>query len=451
MFRTNDPGPDSIARTLKAGTIVRGSVEETGDKLRATVRLIDGNSGTDVDRKSFEHGKANALLARDSIVQDVAELLRKHIGGEIKVRGARAGTSNVQAWTLLQRALKLRADGEEQATHAQTAESKKSLALSDSLLAQAELLDANWVQPIAARSEVALAEARAAENATAAKPYLLAGIGHADRALAKNPRNADALEMRGRLRYRQWELQLFTTSKEGDALLDGAEKDLTTATEIDPSKAQAWNTLSAVHNQKDDLAGAVVAAQRAYEEDAFLTGTDDVLWRLYATSYDLEHFDQASKWCDEGARRFPDKGAFVRCRLWLLTTSVGSTNVPQMWGDYAKLQRVTPAKPWKYTQHEAKMLVAAGLIHAGLQDSARHVLVSARSTSDDQGGELLAREAFVRTLFQTRQDTDSAFMLLRNYLSANPGHRRGFAESQSWWWKNLKQDPRFASLVAGAR
>ena len=33
------------------------------------------------------------------------------------------------------------------------------------------------------------------------------------------------------------------------------------------------------------------------------------------------------------------------------------------------------------------------------------------------------------------------------YLVANPDHRKGMAETQSWWWRELKNDPRYRDMV----
>src|SRR5256885_6303782 len=44
---------------------------------------------------------------------------------------------------------------------------------------------------------------------------------------------------------------------------------------------------------------------RSYEEDAYLTVANDVLWRLFIGSYDLQQFGQANRWCQEGGERFP--------------------------------------------------------------------------------------------------------------------------------------------------
>jgi serine/threonine-protein kinase len=452
MFRNSDAAPDSIAKTLDAGTLVRGSVDEVGDKMRVTVRLIDGSSGADLKRESFDQPKGSVFAVRDSLAREVATFLRSRVGEEVKLRTARSGTSNVQAWTLLQRAEKTRKDGEEQINRGDSVAGKNSFALADSLLAQAEQLDPNWIDPIAARAGVSVTRVKLTEDPLYAKPWIEKGIGDARRALAKDPRSADALEALGTLRYQQWALGLSPNARESPKLLDSAEANLLAAVARDPSRATAWNALSAVYSQKDNSVQAKTSAMRAYEADAFLTGTDRLLWRLYATSYDLEQFPDAKKYCDEGARRFPRNSLFVRCAMWLQTTRYVAPDPDAAWRDYARLKELTPAKQWGLLQHEGQMLVAAALARKGQLDSARKVLSAARpDPSVDPQGSLVGIEAFIRTLFGTKEDTTEAFNLLSRYLTANPAHRAGYAESESWWWKGMKRDPRFDALVAGTR
>jgi tetratricopeptide (TPR) repeat protein len=244
-------------------------------------------------------------------------------------------------------------------------------------------------------------------------------------------------------------LSLAPSPREAPKLLDSAEANLVAAVARNPANANAWNTLSAVYSQKDNTVQAKVAATRAFEADAYLTGTDKLLWRLYATSYDLEQFPDAVKYCDEGARRFPQNPSFVRCRLWLQTTRAVTPDPAAAWKDYDRLKELRAAE---LQQHEAEMVVAASLARAGAVDSARKVLLHARPDAKvDPNGSLVGVEAFIRTLLGTKQDTTEAFNLLSRFLSANPAHRAGYAESQSWWWKGLKRDHRFDELVAGAR
>lgn len=451
-YRGTSVDVDSISKALGAGTIVRGTVDEAGDKFQIGIRVVDGNSGEIQTRKDFEIPKTGVLAVQDSIAREVADYLRIHVGQEVRLRQERSGTSNVAAWTILQRAEKLRKDAVTQANAGDSAASKAGFARADSLMVEAESLDGNWIDPIAQQSALALSRVKTTRNPVEAKPWLDRGIVDANRALAKDSRSAEALESRGSLLYQKWYLSLAANTREAPALLDSAESDLKRAVAIDPSRAQAWNNLSEVYSQKDNSLDAKQAGQRAYEADAYLAGTDQVLWRLYATSYDLKQFPDAVKYCDEGARRFPDNRLFVRCKLWLFTTHAVAPDPAVAWAEYKKLQALTPAKQWERQQHEASMLVAAAFAGAGQKDSARKLLRGARADAQiDPQGTLMGVEAFIWTLVGTKADTTEAIDVLKRYLTANPQHRAGYADSQSWWWTGLKLDPRFVDLVGKAR
>jgi tetratricopeptide (TPR) repeat protein len=412
------------------------------------VRVLDGNSSEIKTRKDFEIPKNSVLAVSDSIAREVADYLRKQVGDQVRIRQERSRTSNVAAWTALQRAEKVRKDAIAQAASGDSSSSKVNFARADSLLMQAESLDKDWVDPVAQRSVVALARARVTSDPLEAKPWIDRGLADANRALASDPRNVDALEARGNLRYLAWILSLASTQREAAALLDSAEADLSKAVSITPSKADAWFILSNVYAQKDDPIKAKTAAQRAYEEDTYLSGADKVLWRLYATSYNLEQFPDAVKYCAEGGRRFPDSPLFVQCRLWLFTTRAVVPSADTAWAYYGKLAKLTPSRQWDFEQHQFQMLVAAAIARSGNQDSARKVLRRARpdSKTDPQGG-LSGLEAFIWTLVGTPKDTTEAIDLLRRYLTANPQHRAGYANATLWWWTGLKTDRRFQDLV----
>src|SRR5438445_2414983 len=142
-YRTTAVPPDSIGRPLRAGTLVQGSLEDAGDKLRVSVRLADGASGADFKRGTFEQATGDLLLIRDSLAQRVAEFLRERLGEEVRLREQRLGTSNVAAWSLLERAEKARKDAEALLPDSQG----PALAMfqrADSFGAGASAADANW-------------------------------------------------------------------------------------------------------------------------------------------------------------------------------------------------------------------------------------------------------------------------------------------------------------------
>jgi len=190
----------------------------------------------------------------------------------------------------------------------------------------------------------------------------------------------------------------------------------------------------------------VLAARRAYEEDAYLALADQVLWRLYNGSIDIEQFAQAVRWCDEGERRFPDNYRFTLCKLILMTTPAQAADVDRAWELSARLEEVTPESLLEYEKADGLIQVAGVLARAGLPDSARSVLGRAHAmitTELDPTEFLLLQEAYVLVLLR---DYDAAVELLQRYSLANPGHFDS-GSATSWWWRDLQGHPGYQALV----
>jgi serine/threonine-protein kinase len=448
-YRSPELAPDSVARALRVGTLVRGTLEPVGGGYRVSVRLIDGASGTDFKRASFEQPAGALLVMRDSLAQKVAYFLRERLGEEVRLRETQASTGSVEAWSLEQQGERARKAGEARLQADDVEGAFAAFDHADSLLARAELADPRWVEPSVARGLIAHRRARLTGDRQRAAQLLDAAVGHAERALRLAPGYAPALELRGTARYTRWVLELSSDSAAQAQLLAAARGDLEAATRADLSLAGAWSTLSHLYYQTEDVADAVLAARTAYEEDAYLTVARDVLWRLFIGSYDLEQFAQAKKWCGEGVARFPRYYRFVECQVWLMTTDAAPPDVPRAWGLYAELDTLTPALFKAFELHRVKMVIGAILARAGQADSARHVLVAARADATiDPQQELLSYEAFARTLLGERSE---AIQLLKRYVAANPAHAFQRGGDISWWWRDLRQDPQFLQLHRAPR
>jgi len=146
QFRQDSIAPDSIARALDAGTLVQGAVNDVGGRVRVSVRLIDGASGADYKRASFEQPVGDLLLARDSLAGRVADFLRQRLGEEVKLRAERLGTSNAAAWSLLQQAERARKDAESLHGRDDVSGGDAAFQRADSLGALAEVADRqSWI------------------------------------------------------------------------------------------------------------------------------------------------------------------------------------------------------------------------------------------------------------------------------------------------------------------
>jgi serine/threonine-protein kinase len=448
QIRKEKVSPDSAARLLGAGTLVEGSVAPVGDRLRVVVAMNDGSSGDELERASFEYPSSDATGIRERLVKDVSDFLRKRLGDQIKLSEWKAGTGNSQAWLLAQRGERLIKDAENLSTSGDTAGATRALADADSAFALSAARDQSWIQPVVMRGTVAFRRSRISSEAPEMARWADRGLTFAQQALSSDSRNAEALELRGTLRYWKWLNDLAADPKQAAELLRTSEEDLRLAVKIAPHRGSAWSVLSSLFANKADPIEAAMAARRAYEEDAYLSAAPDIVWRLYSSAYDNQQAVPAEHWCTEGRRRFPANPRFVQCRLWLLTMPGMRSSADSAWRLVQDLRKLTPDNEWPFSGREAQMLVAAGLTRAGLQDSARRVLVRSRGDATiDPSRDLLIDEAVVRVILG---DKDDALQLLKQYLVANPEHRAGMAESQSWWWRDLKSDPRYVQMVGDA-
>lgn len=447
-FRKGRVALDSVARLLKVGTLVTGTVEPEGGGVRIALRLRDA-TGSDFDRMSFTVPQGALLSARDSVARATADMLRPVIGEEVQLREERHAAHDALAWSLVQRAERLRKDGEDRSA-GDSVGAAAAFGTADSLLRVAQSRDATWSQPAVIGARIALRRAKLATSAPAITQWIDTGLADAQRALAIDPRNADALELRGALRYERFVRNLAATHDDEKELVRTAEADLLRATEINPAQANAWNILSALYYRKTppDLAGANINARRALDADAYLAAADEVVWRLFATSYDLGQHDQAVRWCDDGHQRFPTQSRFVLCRLYIGFMREQEPDVAQAFHTADEVVALTPPARRPLVQRQARMLASVALAYSGQRDSARRVLLASRADKTiDPDGSLLTPEALVRVRLGDRAE---AVRLLKLFLSEHPQHIAGMTRN-TWWWKDLENDPEFKAMIGAPR
>lgn len=445
LFEGKEVPRDSIARALNAGTLVEGSIEQHGNNVSVSVKLKDA-TGTDFQRATFETAASNPLVLRDTLASRVTRFLRERLGQEIHLRQERAGTTNPDAWAMLQRAKLQGHDGDRAATASDTSGMLRAFAAADSTLVHAETLDSRWSQLPVVRGTIDYRASRFFGNdQIRANQWIDKGLLQANQAIELAPRDAGALELRGTLDYWRWLLAVEPDPVKARALLDGARKDLETATQISPNQPGAWSVLSHLYYQYNDVVNAKLAARRAYDEDAYLSNANVIVWRLFTSSYDLEQFPDAIHWCTVGEARFPADPHFVECRLDMMGTSAVAADVPRAWRLADSLVKLTSPAAQPYARLQGMVFVASVLARAKLTDSTEHVLARVQDpVALDPTKDLTQQEAFVWTLLGNK---DKAISALALYLSANPSRGLTADDERSWRWRGLGDDPRFQALI----
>ncbi|HET6342582.1 MAG TPA: adenylate/guanylate cyclase domain-containing protein [Gemmatimonadota bacterium] len=445
-FRHASVHADSMARALNAGTLVQGSVSESAGRLRVNVELVDGQSGTVLAAATVERPRGELFDLQDDLAEQVSNLLRRELGEEIRLAEMRAGTESVAAWELVQRAAELREQATPLVEIGNLEEAGRMYDRADSLMAEAQAADTTWVEPLLQRGWLAHDRLEWFESSDPGGEFLRwleTGFRHAEAALRVSPRDPDALELRGRFHLKS---ALFAPAQDpryADSQLLAAEEDLRAAIEANPEQAGAWRTLSIPLAARGETQAAKLAAERAYQADAYLEEADDILWRLFAHSYDLNQPAEAERWCREGIRRFPEDSHFVQCQLWLMTLPGVPADADRAWSLLDEYNRLAPPQE-VFRRKWNETALAAVLARAGLADSAIAVAVRARADETiDPGRSVLYTEAFVRVL---AGQEDEVVGLLGSYLAASPGQRREVANT--WWFEDLRDRPDFQALVA---
>jgi len=451
QFRNTSLRPDSIARLLGVGTIVMGTVDQRGDDLRITTRLVDGFAGTDITRENLEVPSGQFTEAADSVAGAVARQLRERLGEDVRVRELRAGTTNQDAWALAQRADRISNDAEDRfEAGGETDGMIADYEAVDSLLALAEELDPQWARLPAARAYAAYRRGWVAANTNdiaSVEREIPIGLEHANRALALAPGNAYALEQRGTLKVLE-ALVLARDEDEYDAYLDDARTDLEAAIRADPTLATALGMLSFVFAALDNDTQAVIRATQALEADAYLRGADRIIDRLVYAEYDLGEFNEARYWCNEGYRRFPNNFRFTECQLPLMAAPGGSTDADSAWALLDRLEDLAPRALWPQKQGLGLVMVAGVLRNASLPDSAAHVLERI-DHSEEADPERLVYQYEAAILANTgNPEPDAAMAMLARWAAATPGATLGTRSSLHWWWRSLQNRPDFQPFIS---
>ncbi|MGH7538567.1 MAG: protein kinase domain-containing protein, partial [Gemmatimonadales bacterium] len=452
---------DSVAQALRVGTVVDGNVGRHGDSLQVTVRLINAETGEQLQSTTLARPWGDLFALQRDISQEVARTLRVRLGREIELRERRAGTRSVIAWELVRQADDLRQDAEALQRIGDRRSASRIAERADSLLRQAERLDPRWTEPIVQRGWLARFQSDLSfdERASTASDstvetglplrrsqvaWLQEGLRDAERALRVNANDAKALELRGSLRFNLWSAR---DGEPGDAagLIVGAENDLRAAVSLDPGLARAWNALSLVYHQKGDFAQAVVTLQRALEADAYFSDAPRSIQLLMFASLEGGDVRQATSLCETGRASFPDHPGFWECELTILQWSgSGARVVARAWRLVREIDVRDSANvlgSWAFR----RLMVAAVLARSGIADSAKSVMRAVRGSAPNpallDGIELF--EAYVYELLGERE---TALHALQTFVGANPQSRTYVARTR--WFEPLRGDSRFQALVA---
>jgi DNA-binding SARP family transcriptional activator/TolB-like protein len=417
---------DSMVAQLRVGSVVEGSVARSADSVRVVVQLIDANTGVHLESKEIVRPLGDLLVLQRLVSAEVSGFLRRQLGARIREREALAGARSPQALDLTLRGEQAYADAQalrKSSDSLDVASARGALARADALLARAEAADPRWARPVVARAWVAVTE-EAWSDGMERVAAMDSAVARANRVLAREPRNARALEVRGKA------LWIHGNDPGADpGLVARAERDLRAAVAAEPGLASAWGTLSFLLYARGNTAESAQTARTALEQDAWLEEADQVLERLFQSALMQADYRTAEEACTRGHASFPRDWRFVECRLTLLREDTARPPDPELaWRLVDELEALDPparaaAGGRVYAPIYRRVVAAAVSARAGDAGRARAALDRARldAAVDPQARVSLIYDEIL-VLLQLG-DRDQARERLEVYLAQRPDQR----------------------------
>ncbi len=429
---------DSMGRALNVGAVVGGSVARSGEDLRVSVELIDARTGTTLATQTVQHEQGDLFRLLDEIASSVAWMLRTELGQEVELRTANLETQSVRAWELVQMSREMRESSADQDRSSARAALRAAMVYLD----QASELDPDYVSPYVERSRIyqTLLLLHHDDPAHAAALHDSAEAA-ADRAVTIDTTRAEAFEQRAGVRFFAWLLQ-----PRDERVLLQAEADVRRALDADPHRARSAALLSQILYQRGEFRQAYQAASRAYRADTYAERVEDVVVRLFETSFELGNDDEAAKWCDELRRRAPEHWLQYQCELTLLAFATsGEPDVRKALRAFDAARRLPTVAESVSLQAHFTALVGASYARDEQPDSARAVLERALAAApEDQSTRAVAAATYLRL-----GDTARGSALIRSYLERAPAYTRRVLSSRLF--APLDQQARDQLLVTDTR
>ena len=417
-FRGRSVPIDSVARALDAGTIVGGSITRSGELLRITVEMIDGSTGVVVKSRKLERPNGELFALLDDVSKEVSSFLRFTVGQEVRIAEWRKQTRNVDAWRALQQAEFYLAQAAEKDKEGKGSERLVLTLRADSMAQQALELDRKFAPALVVRGQIATK--RGWFSLVVDRPpnpglWFDSATSFASSAL-RIERSASALELLGNIEFGRAMLTA-STAAQADSFFMQSEQHLSQSLRIAPDQPRAQSTLSTVLYSLGKLAPARATAQRALESDAYLEDADQIVIRLFETSFEMGDDEEAGHWCDEIHVRFGTHWPSAWCDLVLLAWAREGNHDPRKAIHLVETFGAGDVAPEReFMRPRIEIMAAAVVARAGMRDSANAMIARAwKSAPNDV--ELLYLEAAARALLGEKAKASELF---DQYLQKNP-------------------------------
>jgi TolB-like protein len=359
-YKTTPEDLKTVARELGVATVLEGSVQKAGDKVRVNVQLLDARADTHLWAKSYDRDLKDVFSVESEVAQEIADTLRAKLSPRQSDALTTAPTRDTEAYDLFLKGEYEEHQGENaldaefldraQTFYRQALARDGNFALAYARLAYSELfrhwffsnLTSAELAEVKPNIDRALAIAPALPDAHLALALFYywgyrdydAGLRELDRVTELQPSNADSSNLRASIYRRRGEWQQALAEFDRSAELDprgpdhptqigitygilrrwsDAEREFTRALALDPHNAQAAQFLARTYiNGTGDVRRARVAFEGVPKESKI--GGLAATWGIAAVMIDQrvyldvleKHFADALKAWDTSESTTPE-------------------------------------------------------------------------------------------------------------------------------------------------
>src|SRR5216117_3559004 len=262
----------TVAQGLGVSSILEGTVQRAGDKVRVNVQLIDARADTHLWANSYDRDFKDVLKVESEVSQEIAEALRANLSPNESHALAAVRTPDTEAYDVFLR-------GQYELRQAEASRTAEAYDRADAFYRQALGRDPNFAEAAAE-----LARSRLSRHwfvSPLSSPELEEVKSLIDRALALAPNSPEAHSALGLFFY--W----------GHRQYEAALTEFNRTLELQPNNALAQQYCAAVYRRRGEWERSLADSQRAQELDPRDTGIPD---NMAATYLLLRLWKDAERW-----------------------------------------------------------------------------------------------------------------------------------------------------------
>jgi TolB-like protein/Flp pilus assembly protein TadD len=252
----------TVARELGVATVLEGSVQRAGDKVRVNVQLLDARIDTHLWAKSYDRDLKDVFTVESEVAQEIADALRAKLSPSQSDALATAPTRDTEAYDLFLK-------GEYEQHQAESAVNAELFDRAQTFYRQALARDRNFALAYARLAYSELNRHWLISNMTSAE--LTEVKSNIDRALTIAPASPDAHLALGLFHY--WGYRNYNAGL----------KEFDRVTELQPSSSDGWNYRAAIYRRRGEWQRALTEFERAAELNPRDSGIHSEIGNTYNT------------------------------------------------------------------------------------------------------------------------------------------------------------------------